>query len=76
MSCGVGRRCGLDLAFAVALAEASSYNSVSTPLAWDLPYATGAVLKKNNNNNKKVKFSRENIPPNHCMLKAASFFPI
>ena len=74
MSCGVGRRCGLDLAFAVALAETSSYNSVSTPLAWDLPYATGAVLKKTKK--KKVKFSRENIPQNHCMLKAASFFPI
>ena len=41
--CGVGCRCGLDLAWlwytlaAVALIQ---------PLAWELPYAAGAALRK------------------------------
>ena len=41
MSCGIGRRCSLDLAllWLAAIAQIRS-------LAWELPYAVGAALKK------------------------------
>ena len=42
MSCGVGHRCGLDLAFAAATALIGH-------LAWDPPYAMGAALQKRQN---------------------------
>ena len=40
-SCGVGCRCGSDLALRRPVATASV-----RPLAWEPPYATGAALEK------------------------------
>jgi len=54
-SCAVGRRCGLDLEL-LWLWRRPAATALIRPLAWDLPYATGAALKrktKNNNNNNK-----------------------
>ena len=39
---------------AVAVAKAGSYSSDST-LAWELPYATGAALKRKNKIRRKKK---------------------
>ena len=52
MSCGVGRRCGSDPSWlwlwcrpvAIALIE---------PLAWELPYGTGAALKRHKDKKKE-----------------------
>ena len=45
MSCGVGRRHGSDLAF-LWLWRRPAATAPIQPLAWELPYAMGAVLKK------------------------------
>ena len=45
MSCGVSRRCGSDLAL-LWLWCRLVVTAPIPPLAWELPYATGAVLKK------------------------------
>ena len=47
MSCGVGRRHGLDLALLWAPIR---------PLAWELPYAVGAALKRQNKNKNNKSF--------------------
>ena len=45
MSCGVGCRCGSDLAL-MWLWHRPGATASSQPLAWGPPYATGAALKK------------------------------
>ena len=44
MSCGVGRRCGLDLALLWMWHRAAA-TAPTGPLAWKLPYVTGAALE-------------------------------
>ena len=53
VSCGIGRRCGLDLVLLwLWLAAIASIR----PLAWEPSYATRAALKKTKNkNNKKTR---------------------
>ena len=46
ISCGVRRRRGSRFHVAVAMAQASSCSSDSTPIAWEPPYAARASLKK------------------------------
>ena len=49
MSCGVGHRCGLDLALLWDLAWLWHRPAAAAPigpLAWELAYATGVALKK------------------------------
>ena len=56
MSCGVGRRCGLDptlLWLWCSLATAA----LIQPLTWELPYATPAALKS-----KKKKKKNPGVP--------------
>ena len=57
MSCGVGCRCGFDLALLWLW-----YRPVATaliqPLAWESPYATGVALK-NKKQKQKPKRERE-----------------
>ena len=64
MSCGAGCRCGLDPTLLWLWCRAAV--AQVQPLAWELPYATNAPLKKkkqtneqkpnqNNNNNNKNK---------------------
>ena len=47
MSCGVGHRCGLDLTL-LWLSCRPAATAPIKPLALELPYATGATLKKKN----------------------------
>ena len=45
MNCTVGRRCGLDLPLLWLWCRLAATAPIQ-PLAWELPYATGAALKK------------------------------
>ena len=45
MSCGVGRRRGSDLALLWLWCGPAAV-ALIRPLVWELPYATGAALKK------------------------------
>ena len=52
MSCGVGGRCGSDLAL-LRLWRRLAATAPIRPLAWEPPYATGAALKKIKKKKKK-----------------------
>ena len=52
MSCGLGHRCGSDLALPVATAPIR-------PLAWEPPYATGAAPEKTKRQKDKKKKKKE-----------------
>ena len=58
MSCGVGRRCGSDLAW-LWLWRRPAAVALIGPLAWEPPYATGATLKKKKKKKKRER-EREN----------------
>ena len=45
MSCDVGHRCGLDLALLWLWHRLAAIDLI-VPLAWELPYAAGAALKR------------------------------
>ena len=45
VSCGVGRRCGSDLALPWLWCRPASA-ALIRPLAWELPYASGAAIKE------------------------------
>ena len=45
VSCGVGRRCGLEPALLWLWCRLAAAALIRT-LAWPLPYATGATIKK------------------------------
>ena len=55
MSCGVGSRCGSDLAL-LWLWSRPAAAALIPPLAWKLPYAAGTVLKRKKENNMKLHF--------------------
>ena len=44
VSCGVGRRCGLDPALLWLWCRPAAV-APTRPLAWELPYAAGTALK-------------------------------
>ena len=54
MSCGVGRRCGLDPVWLWLWCRPAAITPVR-PLAWEPPYAVGAALKKKKKKDKKNK---------------------
>ena len=54
MSCGVGLRCGSDLAF-LWLRYRPAATDLIQPLAWELPYTTGAALTRQKRQKKKKK---------------------
>ena len=54
MSCGVGRRRGSDLALLLLWSRPAAI-ALIRPLAWALPYATGAALEKIEKKKKKKK---------------------
>ena len=58
MSCGVGRRCGSDLALVWLGCRPASVAPIR-PLAWESPYAVGVALKKQKKKQKKKKKERE-----------------
>ena len=45
MSCGIGHRCGLDLALLWLWCRPAAV-ALILPLAWEFPYAMGAALKR------------------------------
>jgi len=47
MSCSVGRRCSSDLSFMWLWHRPATAARIQ-PLAWELPYASGAALKRKN----------------------------
>ena len=51
MSCGVGHRHGLD---AVLLRCRLAAAALIQPLAWELPYAAGVVLKRKKKKNGRI----------------------
>ena len=54
MSCGVGSRCGWDLAL-LWLWHRQVATAPIRPLTWEPPYATGAALKRPKKERKKKK---------------------
>ena len=52
MSCGAGRRCSLDVAL-LRLWRRPAAAAPIGPLTWELPYATGATIKKQKQTNNK-----------------------
>ena len=50
MSCGVGRRCGLNLAL---LWRRLAATGTIQPLAWEPPYAAGTALKRQTDRQKE-----------------------
>ena len=59
MSYGVGRRFGWDLAL-LGLWRRPAATALIRPLAWELPYATDAALKRQKTN-KQTKFRSEYV---------------
>ena len=60
VSCGVGRRHGLDLAL-LWLWRRPGATALIQPLAWEPQYATGEVQKSKKNKNKKRERERMNL---------------
>ena len=60
MSCGIGRRRGLDpmLLWLWCRPEATA---LIRPLAWELPYAACAALKRQQQQQKKYRVSSSNF---------------
>ena len=56
MSCGVGHRCGSDLAL-LWLWHGPEATALIRPLAWEPPYAAGVALKRQKINEYKKKTS-------------------
>ena len=56
MSCGVGRRHGLDLTL-LWLWWRPVATALIQPLAWEPPYVTGAALKRKKRNRQRDRFA-------------------
>ena len=59
-SCGVGHRCGSDLALLWLWCRPVATAPVR-PLAWEPPYAAGAALEKTKKKKKKKKGKKKKI---------------
>ena len=57
MSCGVGRRCGLDLVLLWLWCRLAA-TALIRPLAWEPPHATGGALEKTKKEKKKKSKKR------------------
>ena len=62
VSCGVGHRCGWDLALLWLWCRLAA-EALIQPLAWELPYAASAALKSKK---KKKERERERILNKQC----------
>ena len=60
MSCGVGRRFGLNVALLWLWCRLAAVAPIQ-PLAWELPYAAGVALKKPKKQKKKKKGKKKRI---------------
>ena len=54
MTCGAGRRCGSDPALLWLWCRPAAVAPIQ-PLAWELPYAEGAALKRQKKKKKELK---------------------
>ena len=68
MSCGAGRRRGLDLALLWLWYRAAATAQIR-PLAWEPPYAMGAALKKDKGKKIKERKKKEKRQKNNYQLK-------
>ena len=70
MSCGVGPRCGSDLAMLRLWCRLAAV-ALIRPLAWDPPYATGMALKskKKKKEKKKRNEKEKEKEKKSCLLK-------
>ena len=59
MSCGVGRRCGSDLAL-LLLWRRLGATALIQPLAWEPPYAVGMALEKTKKRKREKKKEKKN----------------
>ena len=57
MNCGVGRRCGLDLALLWLWRKLAAVVWIG-PLAWEPPYASGAALKRQKTKKERKEHSK------------------
>ena len=62
MSCGIGRRCSLDLALLWLWCRPAATAPIR-PLAWEPPCATGAALEKGKKTKKKKKKQKAKNTP-------------
>ena len=60
MSCGVGRRCGSDLALPRLWCRRAAIAPIG-PLAWEPPYAAGEALKEKDKKQNKTKKKKRRI---------------
>ena len=60
MSYGVDRRCGLDLELLWLWRRAAAV-APTQPLAWEPPYAMGAVLKRQTDRQKERNYNYNNL---------------
>ena len=74
LSCGVGHRCGSDLAL-LWLGRRPAATALIQPLAWEPPYAVSATLKrpkkkKKKKNSPKYGYTSEYVVsvPDHCSI--------
>ena len=58
MGCGVGRRQGLDPVLLWLWCRPAAAAPIG-PLAWELPYAVGAALKKQKRRRRRENYGRE-----------------
>ena len=70
MSCGVGQRCGLDLALLWLWCRPAAAVLIRS-LAWELPYAVGAALKNKTKQNKKRKKEKGEKKKEEVLLSMA-----
>ena len=73
MSCGVGRRHGSDLALQWLWCRLVA-SALIRPLAWKLPYAAGAALKRQKENKQTNKQTKGIIPVLHKKFLYGKFF--
>ena len=71
MSCGVGCRCGSELVLVLLwLWHRLAAVAPIRPLAWELPYAEGAAVKKNIKKEEKHCFS------SHKLWSSCDWIPV
>ena len=73
MSCGVGRRCGLDLTWLWLWRRLASA-ALIRPLAWEPPYAAGAALEKTNKQKAKWEQKEKKGPHGGCQGEGEVYY--
>ena len=72
MSCGVGHRCGSVLALLWLWCRPAAVTQI-LPLAWELPHALGAALKRKKKRKKKERKKQKKETNSVCQFRHFSF---